>query len=81
MAKALEKKPAGPADKGLRIVARKDVFRRCGRTFGAEAVTIPLADLTQEDVTALKDEPQLVVVDVDIEPPKPDPATVTPPKK
>lgn len=68
MAKTTVKKAAGPADKGLRIVARKDAFRRCGRVFGAEAVEIALADLTEEEVELLEQETQLVVTRVDIKP-------------
>lgn len=70
MDKTPVKKPAGPANKGLRIVARKDLFRRCGRAFGAEPVVIPLTDVSAGEVEILKAEAQLVVVDVDIEPPK-----------
>jgi hypothetical protein len=66
MAKTPAKKPAGSADKGLKIVARKDSFRRCGRVFGAEPTVISLADLSEDDVTTLKDEPQLVVVECDM---------------
>lgn len=69
MAKTQVKKAAGPADKGLRIVARKDSFRRCGRVFGIEPVVIALADLTEEELELLKNERQLLVAEVDIEPP------------
>lgn len=61
-------KAAGPATKGLRVVARREVFRRAGRVFTAEATTIPLSELSDDDVDALKAEPQLVVSEVDIEP-------------
>lgn len=64
-------KAAGPATKGLRIVARSDKgFRRCGRAFGPEGTTLPLSELTEDEVATLKDEAQLVVVEVDIEPVK-----------
>jgi Mu-like prophage FluMu N-terminal domain len=66
MAKTPAKKPAGSADKGLKIVARKDSFRRCGRVFGAEPTVISLSDLTIEEVEQLQAEPQLVVVECDI---------------
>lgn len=59
--------PAGPADKGLRIVSRSDQgFRRCGRFFGPEGVTLPLSELTEDEVETLREERQLVVVDVDL---------------
>lgn len=66
MAKPQVKKAAGPADKGLRIVARKDVFRRCGRAFGAEPIEIALTNLTEDEVAILEAETQLVVTRVDI---------------
>lgn len=71
MAKPQVKKAAGPADKGLRIVSRKDSFRRCGRAFGIEPVVIALADLSDEEVALLENEPQLLVarVDINIDPP------------
>ena len=72
MTKPQVKKAAGPADKGLRIVSRKDAFRRCGRAFGVEPVVIALADLSDEEVDLLKAEPQLLVAEVDI---KPEPET------
>lgn len=60
-------KAAGPATKGLRIVARSDKgFRRCGRAFSAEGTTLALSELTEDEVEALKGEAQLVVVEVDI---------------
>lgn len=64
-------KAAGPADKGLRIVARpQQGIRRAGRHFSAEGTTIPLSELTAEEVEQLGAEPQLVVVAVDIAPQK-----------
>lgn len=61
-------KAAGPATKGLKIVSRPaGGFRRAGLAFSAEGSTHALSDLTQEQVDLLKAEPQLVVVEVDIE--------------
>lgn len=60
---------AGPADKGLRVVARpQNGFRRAGFHFNAEGSTLALSELTDEQVEQLRAEPQLVVVDVDITP-------------
>lgn len=59
-------KPAGPASKGLQVVARPASFMRCGRQFTAEPTTIALSDLSADEVQRLKDEPQLVVTEVDI---------------
>lgn len=65
--KPTKKTPAGPADKGLLIVARPQAgFRRIGRHFGPDGETIPLSDLTEDEVATLKAEAQLVVVEVDI---------------
>lgn len=62
-------KAAGPADKGLRVVARpQGGFRRAGFHFSAEGITLPLSDLTPDQVEQLHSEPQLVVVEVDIAP-------------
>lgn len=59
---------AGPATKGVRIVARSEAgFRRIGRHFGAEPTDIPLSDLTEDELAALNSERQLVVVPIDIE--------------
>lgn len=68
-------KAAGPATKGLRIVARPPTFRRAGFTFTAEAQTIPLSDLSDEQVALLQSEANLVVSEVDI--PAPADSTTT----
>ena len=52
--------------KGLRIVARTEGFRRIGRAFSAEPVEIPLSELKDDQVKALANERELVVVAVDI---------------
>jgi len=58
---------AGPADKGLKIVSRSlQGFRRCGREWTAEGTTVPLSELSEDEVAQLRAEPQLVVVDVEI---------------
>lgn len=64
---ASKPKAAGPATQGLRIVSRPaGGFRRAGINFSAEGSTVPLSELTADQVEAIKAEPQLVVVDVDI---------------
>ena len=69
MATTKKDKSAGPADNGLRVVARpQGGFRRAGYHFSAEGVTLPLSELTDDQVEQLRGEPQLVVVDVDIAP-------------
>lgn len=61
-------KTAGPATQGLKIVSRPASFYRAGRQFTSEPTTIPLSQLTPDQVEALKGEPNLVVTEVDIEP-------------
>lgn len=61
-------KPAGPANKGLKIVSRPASFMRCGRQFTGSPTTIALADLSADEVERLQAEPNLVVSEVDIEP-------------
>jgi hypothetical protein len=68
MAKTTKPKAAGPEDKGLRIVAKREGFRRAGHQFGSQAVELSLADLTSEQVEQLRNEPMLVVTDVDMTP-------------
>ena len=63
-----KKTAAGPATKGLKIVSRREGgFRRGGRHFSAEGETVPLSELSPEEVEQIKGEPQLVVVEVDID--------------
>ena len=62
-----KKNAAGPATKGLKIVSRREGgFRRGGRFFSFEGETVPLSDLSKDEVELIKSEPQLVVVEVDI---------------
>lgn len=73
---------ANPNDKGakpvkqkvLRVVARREGFRRAGFAFGAEPTDIPLDQLKKEQIAALKDEPQLLVTETEIEVPAADAA-------
>lgn len=55
--------------RALRVVAKRDGFRRAGRRFGAEPVDIPLADLNRKtnELEMLKADPMLVCHEVDIE--------------
>ena len=68
MAKDKARATAGPATKGLKVIARPQTFRRAGYAFTREPVTIALSELTPEQVELLKAEPSLVVQEVDIEP-------------
>ena len=51
----------------LRVRAKAKSFRRVGLTFGEQPTDIALADLTKDQVAALKAEPMLVVEEVEIE--------------
>lgn len=56
--------------KGLRIVAKREGFRRAGFVFGTQAETIALTDLDEDQEAALRKEPMLVVVDIDLPTPQ-----------
>lgn len=69
MATARNRQPksAGPADKGLRVIARNTQgIRRAGRHWPAEPTTIGLDKLTEDEAQAIRDEPALIVDEVDM---------------
>lgn len=68
MASKPQKTEARPADKALRVVAKRAGFRRAGYSFGPEPLQIPLADISEEQEAQLRGDPMLLVVDVDIAP-------------
>ncbi len=49
----------------LRVAARVDGFRRCGRAWPASGDTVAKADFTQEQIERLMADPDLVVTEVD----------------
>lgn len=51
----------------LSIRAQREGFRRAGLAFGLQARVIALAELTDEQVAALKAESMLVVEEVDLD--------------
>lgn len=55
--------------KALRITARRDDFRRAGIDHPATPVDHPLDRLSKAQIAQLKDEPGLVVVEVEIDAP------------
>lgn len=69
MATVKNSKAAGPATRGLKVVSRPASFRRGGHTFTADPKTIPFDQLTEEQVEQITNDKNLVVVEVDIEPP------------
>ncbi len=58
------------AELGLKVTARPPSFRRGGYTFTGEAKTIPLRDLSPEQVSAIENDPNLVCHRVAITPPE-----------
>lgn len=62
---ATKKTAAGPADKGLEVISKKDGFRRAGREWSGTQ-TVSLAELTNDQVDALMNEPMLVVREVEL---------------
>jgi len=52
--------------KVLEIVSRPPSFWRAGRMFTTEPIQIPLAELTQNEIKALKAEKNLVVVEKEV---------------
>lgn len=69
MATKNQSRAAGPATRGLKVTARPASFRRGGHTFSGEAKTIALSELSAEQVEQITTDPNLVVQEVDIEPP------------
>lgn len=63
---AKDKMPGGPTGKGLKVVPKREGFRRAGHVFSGEGKTIAYADLTEGQVAQLKAEPMLVVMEVDL---------------
>ncbi len=62
MATATKTKAAGPANKALRVITRRDGFRRAGIEFSGTKI-IPLNELTAEQAEAIKAETTMFVVD------------------
>jgi len=60
-------KPKTKKVPGLRVRALVDGFRRGGRAWNVGPVDVPLADLNKTQIALLRDEPQLVVEDIEIE--------------
>lgn len=53
--------------KVLQVTSKRPSFRRAGFEFGPEAVTLEVANLSKDQVAALKAEPNLVVVEGEAE--------------
>lgn len=61
-------KKAGDATQGVEVIAKTDVFYRAGRQWGQTPTVVPLSDLTEDELQELRDEPLLIVRDVEIKP-------------
>lgn len=48
----------------LSVVGPEEGFRRGGRVFGRDKVTIPIGELSKGQIAAIKNEPKLVVSEV-----------------
>lgn len=59
-------KPKSPPDAAtaLSVTARRDGFRRAGRAWSVQPTTVPLAELSDDQVAQLRAEPMLTVEDV-----------------
>ncbi len=57
--------------KKLQIISKRDGFRRAGHAFSSTPTLLDPADLKKEQIEALKAEPMLVVVEVDVKEEKP----------
>lgn len=62
-----EKKPAKVPALRVRSCSPSGTFRRAGEEFSREPRTIPLADLRQDQIKRIREEPMLVVEDVEID--------------
>lgn len=52
--------------KALRVIAKRDGFRRSGREFSGTATDIPLSELKKGQREQLESEPMLVCSEVDV---------------
>jgi hypothetical protein len=63
---------------GLRVISKRDGFRRGGHTFGSEPKVIALADLSKQQFETISSEPMLFVTEVPL--PVPEPSSPVPEK-
>jgi len=53
---------------GIKIISKRDGFRRCGIPHSSSPTVYPDDRFTKEELVRLKDEPMLIVVDVEDKP-------------
>lgn len=65
----MAKTPTPTKTQALRVVSKSPLgtLRRAGFVFGAEPVTLPLAELSAEQEQAIRAEPLLVVTEIELE--------------
>lgn len=56
---------AGDSRQALQVISKRDGFRRAGREWHG-STTVPLDDLTDEQIEQLESEPMLVVLQVEM---------------
>lgn len=66
MATAKNARAAGPKNRGLRVTTKREGFRRAGREWNGTTV-VPLSELTEDQVEAIKAETMFLVDEVDVE--------------
>lgn len=54
-------KPKADSPTHLRVAARRDGYRRCGRAWPLAGVEVPLAELSDDTVSRLSADPGLTV--------------------
>lgn len=59
-------KPAGPITEAIKVVPKRAGFRRAGYAFPEQGQTIPLSELTSEQLEQLENEPMLVTTRVQV---------------
>jgi len=62
-ANAVQDKKNKKVGKFLTVVAKREVFRRAGFTFGSEPTTLLVSDLSEIQIKQLKEEKMLVVTE------------------
>lgn len=56
---------AGKLATHIRVSAKRAGFRRGGRDWPAEAITVPVSEFSKAQLAQIRAEPQLIVTDVD----------------
>lgn len=57
-------KPPATATAAIRVTSAREGFRRAGRPWSAQPITVPVAEFTAEQLAQLRAEPMLTVEDI-----------------